>query len=753
MKYKTCVLNKKIICIAIAAPINAMAVPEINEVEEHEKRKKEGHQIVVSATRTPRNIESVPVEVIYISNEKIQQLGAQEIKDVLKNEIDLSVKNTQKRYGVAAGGTGRAGNEGINIRGLEGNQILILEDGIRLPSSFNFGPISTGRGDLIEIDSLSNIEILRGANSTLYGSDGLGGVVYLTTLNPEDIFKNALQDAYVAGFAKVGSVSVNQSKNINIGLGVRNEKIQTILYGSSRLQHEVSNQGAIDVPNSHRTSPNPLDGRNQHLLAKILLSPDRHQKIGVVFERNHQHLKNYLLSGMGEFQVFNSRGPITVDVKSLIAEDDLQRDRVSLNYEYKNLSNYWIKKINTHFYWQDARVHQNTYEQSSVDNLLRIRTRLNNYQENLIGISTQFESHWEGLGEHRITYGLNASMADIKGKRDGVLPNYPEFFPIKPFPDTRYQLAGIFLQDEIELGKFSVIPGVRFDQYRLSPSIEGYSDEVQSSSGSAFTPRLGVVWNFHSIFSPYAQYSQGYRAPSPDQVNSAFANRLHGYISSTNPDLKPEHARSFEFGARGYFHGFRYQGVFYDNQYKDFITQEKVSGEGHYLNPSIYQYVNATNAHIKGGNLQTMLKINHSLNLTAGIGYAKGSTERLGNKAALNSIEPLKIILGLEYKKSNWSMFTNWRYAAAKNKADVSPIRINANQMAEQFIPPSAQVWDLGFRWIPVPNLTIYANVNNLLNNNYWNWSDVRGVSKDSSVLQAYTAPGRNFSLSVRYDY
>ena len=73
--------------------------------------------------------------------------------------------------------------------------------------------------------------------------------------------------------------------------------------------------------------------------------------------------------------------------------------------------------------------------------------------------------------------------------------------------------------------------------------------------------------------------------------------------------------------------------------------------------------------------------------------------------------------------------------------------------MAEQFIPPSAQVWDLGFRWIPVPNLTIYANVNNLLNNNYWNWSDVRGVSKDSSVLQAYTAPGRNFSLSVRYDY
>ena len=87
MKYKTCVLNKKIICIAIAAPINAMAVPEINEVEEHEKRKKEGHQIVVSATRTPRNIESVPVEVSYFSNEKIQQLGAQDIKDVLKNEI------------------------------------------------------------------------------------------------------------------------------------------------------------------------------------------------------------------------------------------------------------------------------------------------------------------------------------------------------------------------------------------------------------------------------------------------------------------------------------------------------------------------------------------------------------------------------------------------------------------------------------------------------------------------------------------
>ena len=73
----------------------------------------------------------------------------------------MSVRAAPARFTAAGSATGRAGNEGINIRGLEGNQVMILVDGVRIPNSFSFGSFATGRGDFLNVVGVKAVEVLR----------------------------------------------------------------------------------------------------------------------------------------------------------------------------------------------------------------------------------------------------------------------------------------------------------------------------------------------------------------------------------------------------------------------------------------------------------------------------------------------------------------------------------------------------------------------------------------------------------------
>ena len=91
-------------------------------------------EVTVSATRTPRRIEEVPASVTVIGAQTIEQEGARDIKDLFRNELDVSVRAAATRYGMGGNTGARAGNQGVNIRGLGGNQVLMLVDGIRIPN-------------------------------------------------------------------------------------------------------------------------------------------------------------------------------------------------------------------------------------------------------------------------------------------------------------------------------------------------------------------------------------------------------------------------------------------------------------------------------------------------------------------------------------------------------------------------------------------------------------------------------------------
>ena len=697
-------------------------------------------ETTVTATRTRRLVDDVPTTVTVVRDTDLERAGARDIKDAFRHEIDVTVRAAPSRFTAAGASTGRAGNEGINIRGLEGNQVLILVDGIRVPNSFSFGSFATGRGDFLSLDSAQAIEVLRGPASTQYGSDGLAGVVSLRTLEPADVLKNSPDQG---GFVRFGFADVNDSVQATAAAARRMGAWQGLLVASRRKGHEVHNQGRNDAPDASRTTPNPADASATSVLGKLAHTLNPQHRLGLTLEAQRSRL---------DTQVVSARSSSTLD---LAAHDRVERKRVSLEHRYADPHGAWAQRIETHLYTQDATVSQFAVEDRST---LADRTRDNRYEQDVTGLSVLMESSFGDMLGHRLSHGLDLSRTQVTGVRDGTVPPFGETFPTQPFPDTRYVLAGAFVQDEIEAGPVSVIPGLRFDHYKLQPSQAGTSGvDAVTLSDQALTPRVGVVWRLHPAFAPYGQWARGFHAPTPDQVNNGFTNLASFYRSIGNPNLKAERAESVELGARGRLGGLRWSVAGFDNRYSDFISQQVVGGSGTAVDPTVFQYVNLASARIRGIELRGEWQPGPGWTMSAGSALTRGHTTTPGGTVEpLDTVEPLRTVLGLRHDAGPLKFNATVLHSQAKGADRIKPIptgTTSTTSTTPAFASPAYTVLDLGMSWKPQPRLSLVANLNNVFDRRYWRWSDVRGLADNSATKDAYTAPGRNLQVSVRHDF
>lgn len=681
--------------------------------------------ITVTSTRTERSTDNVPNTVTVTTQDDIQEKGAVDIKDMFKDELGVSIRKQPQRFGATLGSTGRAGAESINIRGIEGNRVLMTLDGIRVPDSFSFGPVQTSRGDFIDVSTLKTAEILRGPASSQYGSDGLAGAVTFRTLDPIDLLKNGQN---LGGFARTNYASVDKSYGVTAGVAGKNDTVDAMVVVSHRTGHETENKGDNNSLTANRTAPNPTDYDTTSVLAKANLKLNANNTIGLAvdaFERNQNT------------EVYSGR---TAAVSDLKGKDQTKRNRVSLSHNYLDLNGSVIQRAETKLYWQESQVNQFSAETHPTAGN---RTRDNTYKTNSVGINTILESNFTN---QKITYGLDWSKSEIIALLNGANSTGAPFVVNKPFPDTNNTLAGAFLQDEIELGNVSIIPGVRYDYYKLDTKKTAlYNGSLISMSGSAFSPRVGAVWRLTPLFAPYAQWSKGFKSPAPDQVNSSFANPGSFYQVIGNPNLKPEKSNSFELGFRGKNEVVSYSVSAFKTKYTDFISQQEISGSFTPADPTIFQFINLGKVDIHGVEARAAIKVTPALSLTTGIAYTKGTSDANGTSAPLDTIDPVKVVLGARYDAGLWGAFADVTHVNGKSKSTISD--------ASYFATPSYTTLDVGTHWKPVRNLTISATLNNVFDRKYWNWSDVRSLSSSSVVKDAYTAPGRNEQVSLRYDF
>ncbi|MBU3621546.1 TonB-dependent hemoglobin/transferrin/lactoferrin family receptor [Polynucleobacter sp. CS-Odin-A6] len=744
------------------AIVNAQNVIDQDEAKQANRDLKE---VTVSSTRSERKTDNAPNLVTVTTAEEIQELGARNIGDVFKDSPDVTVPQQTGRFSIATGGTGRGGQESINIRGLQGNNVLLLVDGIRIPNQFSFSAFQVGRGNFLDVDGFRKIEVVRGPSSTQYGSDGLAGVVNFQTFNPADLIKKGEDQG---GFVRSGYSSVDNSSNTSLAYAEKNDRAQGMVLGNFQAGHQYENKGSDYSNGINRSAPNPANYGNYYLLSKGTVTIDSRSQIGITYETQHVQQSVSNLSDLGVSGGWGSNNVVTSTT-----QDSTSRNRISAEYDHKDSSAEYLQKVNVMAYYQAANVTQDGYQQrvnAPTPTVPNWRGRNNTYTQDTKGINALLESNSTVLVNQRLTYGLDWSSAAITGQMNtsgygseayplGRKPLYPSLTPI---PSSTYELSGAFLQSEMEFDTLSIIPGVRYDAY----SIKADSGAYPSNSASAISPRIGTIWNWMPEFRPFANWGTGFSAPTPDQALSSYNPFGAGaagqyYTLIPNPALKPQTGNGVEAGTRGRVGNWRYQFSGYVNNYHDFIAQVTTKGNAYNpINPAIYQYQNLNHVYIRGWDVRTDWNFSEAWQANAAMAYSHGQQMQNGIAAPLNTTQPLRAIFGLRYDSVQWGAFANLIWNQGKSASTVN-YDTTSGGTENQFLPPAFTVLNLTGYWRPAKQWTINANLNNLFNSTYWNWSGVQGSVTNmssstynaSAAQQSATAAPRNIQVSVRYDF
>jgi hemoglobin/transferrin/lactoferrin receptor protein len=519
-----------------------------------------------------------------------------------------------------------------------------------------------------------------------------------------------------------------------------------MLLASIRRGHESDNKGDNDAPNVTRTTPNPQDTQSQYVLGKVVIKPNRNHRFKLTAENLDRKVDTTALSFIGDS--FAAAGLTDVALR-----EDITRRLFKLDYDYSNADNGWFQRAIASLYTQDSENRQwGLEEKSTTSSWGRSRWRDTLYAEEVIGGSLQFESNFGERISHRIIYGVDASTTEVSSLKDGFNSAGAAFVTNKSFPDTDYTLFGAFVQDEIGIGPFSLIPGLRFDSFKLTPKADDLyrvtnSTEPSKLDGREISPKFGVIWKLDPMANLFAQYAHGFRAPTPTQVNGGVTNltSANPYTSLGNPDLKPETSDSIELGIRGRSQTVRYSASAFQGKYKNFIVSNVLVESNPAPTPDVFKSINLKDVEISGYELRGEWAFHRDWSASASYAHITGDSEQDGVKTPLATIDPDKLVLGLRYDNSQ-------QYGAQLLLTAVDRKKRNPDSSL-YYNTGGFAIVDLTAYYQFSKNLSLYAGVFNLFDRKYFLWADVRNQMPTYAQIDAFSQPGRNASVSLKYQF
>ena len=169
--YRNPILISALVVAILPFSVFAQSVTT-EEEDEKEKAESTVEEVVVSASRVPVPAEHVGSSVTVFNKEEIEKRQATHVHELLRESPGLAVS----QYSVG-------GQTQLRIRGSEANHTLVLFDGIELSD-----PVSSDEFYLqhLPVFATDRIEVLRGSQSSLYGSEAIGGVINITSPIPDE---------------------------------------------------------------------------------------------------------------------------------------------------------------------------------------------------------------------------------------------------------------------------------------------------------------------------------------------------------------------------------------------------------------------------------------------------------------------------------------------------------------------------------------------------------------------------------------
>lgn len=724
-------------------------------------------EVAVTATRVAEETQDIPATITVIDSQQIDRNLVDGVQNLFRYEPGITVNSDPNRFGATS----------INIRGLEGNRVLIQVDGVRAPNLFTFGvgPFNTSTRNMVDLDQMKRVEVLRGPASTLYGSDALGGVVSYITKDPLDYLDLSVAPAF--GSIKTLYASANDSWQTTATAAGGSKEVQGMVMYTYTTGHETDNFGTNDVIGPARTSPNPLDSKQNNWLGKLVFTPNANNTLKFTFEQYRDNNDVDVLS-------LNASTPKT---SALYGQDMMKRTRGSVNYDYLNPGGSWLHAFSAQLYQQRSETDSASQETRTATSASCSGTangvntcyipRQFDFQQVLTGGSAQVESLTNWGAPQRILWGGELFGTETSALRDATLYNLTtgtstktlagDTFPVRDFPNTDSLTFGAYVQDQISLlgDRLVITPALRYDYYRLNISPDSiYNNnkppgvEPSDFSDSAWSPKLSVLYSLDRNWNVYGNYAFGFRAPPFDDVNAAFRNPIQSYVLIPNPNLKSETSQGIELGVKGQASWGKLSAAAFYNRYKDFIDS-RVSLDcpldpqcvpGYFFT---FQSINRARVTIWGLEAKGEYLLAQNWTLAGSIAYANGEDTTLDQP--LNSINPLTGVVGVRYDNvsPSWGAFGGALNMTAVSKKSTSDIA-NVGGVAP-FPTPGYATVDLTGYWTLTKYVKLAAGVFNIFDKKYWNWSDVNTgvVPGTGAYLDRYTQPGTNASVSLQVSF
>ena len=602
---------------------------------------------VYSASATPMSLHQTASSVTVLTEKDFTERNATYVSDVLKTVP-----------GVAMGATGgRGAVTSLFLRGAESNHTVVVIDGVKMNpvnDGFDFGGLT--------LSNIERIEVLRGEQSALWGSDAIGGVVYITT-------KSGLYKEKPLNIDFDLGLGSHRTRDASATISGYQGGFYYALHGDSHrtagisvLSKDKFNYKALDGTSIPTGGAIERDGFHRDNGSLRLGYDDNNKGVEVLASHSSQTTKNdtSLLSEATDKDFFRTRETI-FKLSGYVGNDqELFKHKASVShikndYDYVSTSPYtrdW-KKLNAN-YQLDINFDREGYLKQGI-------SVLGEYQK----------SHYEAQSSY-------STFKEQKLIEKSIATEYRLFTE----DDHSLSLSGRFTDNEQFKNTFT---GRLAGAYRLSPNFK-----VHASLGTA--------------------------------VHNPTFTELYGYGESTygtptvwlaNPDLKAEKSRGGELGLLMETTDKRYSFdlTYFSRIVDDFIGSEKIAAnlsrsknlEGKTkvkgieitykgkIADNLTSYANYTYTNIKNGESKLGANgktLDRRPKHTANIGLVYQITEKLGSDVNISYIG--------KRLDTYWGTYPSKRVEM-----------------------PSYTLVNLGINYQLLPNLNIYANLNNLFDKKY----------------------------------
>ena len=411
--------------------------------------------VTTAATRNRRPLDEVPATVSVITTEEIDRENMQDVRDLVRNEPGVTVGNNPNRSGF----------QNFVIRGIGGNRVLLIVDGMRVPDfpGSNQGAQGAAGGytrEQPDLEDIKRVEIIRGPASALYGSDAIGGVVAYTTKDPGDYVR---EGENVYGSVKSAYSSANQMFAESFTGAVKTGKLEFLGIYTRR-------DGQQYTPAQSSLGPNPTTWFNNDFLAKIVIRPTESDVIRITGGYTQGQQTTQALSGVGVFPDLVTR------VYDEWGKDYTNTYRLSGQWEH-TAPIAFIDRINLLVYYNNVNTQLDTYTlRGATLGIIPTNARVSSFlfNQSVTGAELQMNTDATFFGlRNFLTYGLSFTYTDTTRPRNRAQITLAtgatsqvvggETYPNKNFPDTTTVQGGAYIQDEITAlgGKLVVTPAVR----------------------------------------------------------------------------------------------------------------------------------------------------------------------------------------------------------------------------------------------------------------------------------------------------